>query len=58
MNKIKFEYKIVSNDDTLKVLEKTLNKLGADGWELISIVPITSDGWTSSERYYFKRRVE
>jgi hypothetical protein len=44
-------------------IDTELNKLGSDGWELIAVVPITSNmgtsygGTTGSLVYYFKRAI-
>lgn len=34
---IKFRFGLYNNDEAL---QGTLNKLGSDGWELVSVVPI------------------
>ena len=65
---MKYEYKVISpemsgwvkkkvNDDT-KVL---LNELGQDGWELVSVTPVTANmgtswgGTTANFVFFFKR---
>ena len=48
-----WEYRVVFSDpDTVKM---DLNTLGADGWELVSILPDTVDGNSRGARFYFKR---
>lgn len=41
--------------------ERTLNKLGANGWELVSTIRVPGDSSTGAQEYiihYFKRRVK
>ena len=66
----KFEYLIqqknysdfVTEFDTLlESQERYLNERGAEGWELVNIVPIfekTITVLTKTYRFYFKRRIE
>ena len=49
----KWEYKI---EATTRDYSPNLNKIGAEGWELVSIVPIHKDvGW-QDYKYIFKRK--
>lgn len=38
-------------------LDKTLNKFGMDGWEVVSFVPFTATGTTRGLLYTFKREL-
>ncbi len=40
------------------IVEKLLNELGKDGWELTGIVHYTGEGTTNKVLYIFKRRVD
>ena len=60
---MKWEYKKVDTPCELSTIE--LDKLGADGWELVSVVQVSSVRYvanvrvnTSSMVYYFKRLKE
>lgn len=61
---VSFEYKIVTIDRSfLSGKDKTdvepiLNDMGRNGWELVSVIPISSSGagTTTNLRYYFKRQ--
>jgi len=46
---MKAEYKVLETSAPTASLEQ-LNALGADGWELVSIIP-----WSGKWFYYFKR---
>jgi len=37
--------------------EKTLNKLGSDGWELVSVIPVADNGTTDEGLAYFKHPI-
>lgn len=39
-------------------LDKILNDLGADGWELISVTPVFSEGRTDYLVHHFRRAGE
>ncbi len=49
----RWKYKVVELDPMLlkTQVQDELNKLGEDGWELVSVTPIPS-GWT---KYYLKK---
>jgi hypothetical protein len=48
-----WEYAVYSDRDFFK---KDLNSLGADGWELVAILPAMTDGNTNpGSAFYFKR---
>ena len=48
-----WEYKVVSDSDLYKT---DMNTLGADGWELVAILPSMQDGTTTgTSAFYFKR---
>lgn len=59
----KFEYKTVifspkgnwSMKFDQELIDKTLNDLGAEGWELVSVQDITWSGTIWSLNYTFKR---
>ena len=60
---MKWEYKKVDTSCELSTIE--LDKLGMDGWELVSVVQVSSVRYTarvrintSSTVYYFKRLKE
>jgi hypothetical protein len=60
---MKFEYKIVRADfddraDTLKNDESRLWELGAEGWELVTVLPLAFNGAGAPilAAYYFKRQ--
>ncbi len=38
--------------------EKQLNQMGKDGWELITVVPLTGTGTIIGEQFYLKRKIE
>ena len=38
-------------------IDESINKFGADGWELVSIVPYSSTGTTVGFLYTFKREL-
>ena len=60
-----FEYKVLTvkiqpGFDTPKIddaeIEKTINKLGAEGWELVDVVPNSGGyGHLKSHTLYFKK---
>ncbi len=60
---ISFEYKIITTDRSFwsgvdkTDVEPILRDMGRDGWELVSVVPLsnTGGGITTNLRYYFKR---
>ncbi|HYV06186.1 MAG TPA: hypothetical protein VFB82_16430 [Blastocatellia bacterium] len=48
-----WEYAVYSDSDLFR---KDLNSLGAEGWELVAILPSLSDGTSrSGTAFYFKR---
>ena len=48
----KWEYLNIRND----MMEHTsLDELGAEGWELVSVVSFNNEGNTDHFRYFFKR---
>ena len=47
-----WEYRVVSDNDLVKT---DMNTLGADGWELVSILPYTVEGYSRGASFYFKR---
>jgi len=61
---VSFEYKIITTDKSFwggkdkTDVEPILNDLGRDGWELVSVVPLSSagGGTTTNLRYFFKRK--
>jgi hypothetical protein len=48
-----WEYRVVVSAPYLVKTE--MNTLGADGWELVSILPDTVDGNSRGASFYFKR---
>jgi hypothetical protein len=63
----KWAYRIVSHDcnpyeearrpSELDLLNE-LNSLGAEGWELVTAIPMIREGVTDEIKYVFKRRDE
>jgi hypothetical protein len=60
---MKWEYNKVYASDELTIVE--LNKLGSDGWELVSVIQLISHKYvsgvyvnTSSLVYHFKKPIE
>ena len=51
----KWEYKILQLEDNEKVDEKLLNKLGGEGWELVSVTATTNPNLSVSYRTFSKR---
>jgi hypothetical protein len=52
-----FGYREVDRDEKRRQIEE-LNALGADGWELVTAIPITAEDVTSEIMYVFKRRID
>jgi len=50
----KWEYKLLKTSPSLTRLEQ-LNKLGKDGWELVTAIPNIKIGSTYNILYIFKR---
>ncbi len=51
-----FEYRVLDEwQDGGDVDEETLNELGLDGWELVSITPSFGSRSPSQSRFIFKR---
>jgi hypothetical protein len=51
-----FEYKLFQINSTDPQIDAVkLTQIGAEGWELISVVPVTGAGTTTQLAYYFKR---
>ena len=51
-----WEYKVVYIPGVRSSAEKTLNDLGAQGWELVAFVQLNQEGVTiGAGNYYFKR---
>lgn len=50
-----FEYKVLEIIE--KIEESQLNKLGLEGWELVSIIPAIAGAIGSSFSIYFKRMI-
>ena len=49
-----WEYRVVS--DKTDLYKTDMNTLGADGWELVAILPSMQDGTTTgTSAFYFKR---
>lgn len=38
-------------------LDQTINKYGSDGWELVTVVPFSSNGVTNGFLFTFKREL-
>ena len=38
-------------------IDETLDELGRQGWELVSVVPVTVDGDSHAFRFFFKREI-
>lgn len=51
---IKWQYKVVYRSHLSEV---TLNALGAEGWELLSVVFHSSSPSADYNNYYFKRQI-
>jgi hypothetical protein len=59
-----WEYKVMKTDRTFwsgrdkKDPEVFLNELGRDGWELVSVVPLSQmgGGTTTNLQFFFKRK--
>jgi len=58
-----WEYKTIITDKSFwsgkdKIdIEKTLNNLGRNGWNLVSVIPIsTTAGTTNALQFFFKRK--
>ncbi len=49
-----WEYRVVQVQET-QLIEQTLNKLGAEGWELVSHDPAPGRAVTTAGFYYVKR---
>lgn len=49
---MKWEYKVLASEDATP--SKFLNELGADGWELVSVIQYSN---CHSFRFYFKRPI-
>jgi len=59
---MKFKYYIMPiNASTLpkpmEEDERKLNELGAEGWELVSVIPVTAKGTTDDAFAYFKHPI-
>lgn len=52
----KWEYKYYYGNG--KEIESELNKLGAEGWEMVSAVPDFMNGGSAGIEFFFKRRKE
>jgi hypothetical protein len=51
-----WEYKVVYVAGVRSLSEKTMNEMGAQGWELITFQPINQEGVTiGAGNYFFKR---
>ncbi len=51
-----WEYKVVYVAGVRSLSEKTMNDMGAQGWELITFQPINQEGVTiGAGNYFFKR---
>ena len=63
----RWEYKVLSQKNEQDVSvdayaanethERALNGLGAEGWELVSALPVINEGWCWAVTYVFKRQV-
>jgi hypothetical protein len=61
---VSFEYKVITTDRSFwsgkekTDIEPILNDMGRDGWDLVSVVPVSSAGagTTTNLRYFFKRQ--
>ena len=42
-------------DNLSRELSKQIVRLGSDGWQLVCVTPLASDGTTVKTIYYFKR---
>lgn len=52
----KWEYKVVFVPGVRNMSEETMNKLGAEGWELVTYQAINNEGGTiGAGNYFFKR---
>jgi len=51
-----WEYKVVYVPGARNLSEEAMNKMGAQGWELITFQPINNEGGTiGAGNYFFKR---
>jgi hypothetical protein len=50
-------YREVDRDEKRRQIEE-LNALGAEGWEMVTAVPIISEDVTGEIMYVFKRRID
>lgn len=53
----KFEYKTLDLIPGNQYTEENLNKLGSDGWELVTVTT-SKIGYDMKNRYIFKREVK
>lgn len=57
-----WEYKIVKTEKSFwsgedkSDTEKILNDLGRDGWDLVSVIPLSQGGSTNGLQCFFKRK--
>ena len=57
-----WEYKVMKTEISIwSGKEKTdpeqfLSELGRDGWELVSVVPLSQGGTTNNLQFFFKRK--
>lgn len=51
-----WEYKVVYSKDTPKILEQELNKLGAEGWEVVGIAEAIFNSCSNGSSIILKRR--
>ena len=57
-----WEYKVMETEISIwSGKEKTdpeqfLSELGRDGWELVSVVPLSQGGTTNNLQFFFKRK--
>jgi hypothetical protein len=50
--------KLMGQDTAWRELEPQLNVLGREGWELVSVVPVSqTNGFTNYLQYTFKRPI-